>query len=147
MKKIAVALLVVAGLALITGCGSSNSTSGNINGNWTASLTDTGGTVLYGFTTSLTVNNGGTLVVGNFQFSNNSSCFVSGETESGSFVASGDFNGNVMGSLLFTITSGNPSGNTLTLKGTANGNTIMGTWMLTGGTGCTGTGNFTWTKT
>lgn len=42
MKTFVVAMLVVAGLAL-TGCGSSNNHSGNINGNWTAALTDTGG--------------------------------------------------------------------------------------------------------
>jgi hypothetical protein len=27
--------------------------------------------------------------------------------------------------------------------GTVNGNAITGTWTLTGGTGCTGSGNFT----
>jgi hypothetical protein len=44
------------------------------------------------------------------------------------------------------VTSGNPSGNTLTLNGTVNGNTITGTWQLVGGTGCTGNGNFTVAK-
>jgi hypothetical protein len=32
------------------------------------------------------------------------------------------------------------------LSGTANGNTISGTWSLTGGAGCTGSGNFIMTK-
>jgi hypothetical protein len=31
----------------------------------------------------------------------------------------------------------------LTLIGTVNGNTISGTWNLTGSTGCTGNGTFT----
>jgi hypothetical protein len=145
MKTFVVAMLLVASLAL-TGCGSSNNNSGNINGNWTAVLTDTGGHAVFGFSTSLVVNSDGTLVVSNFKFATNSSCFVSGETESGSFVLSGDFDGNVTGKFQFTVTSGNPSGNTLTLTGTANGNTISGTWMLVGGTDCSDNGNFTITK-
>ena len=147
MKKFAVAMLLVAGLAL-TGCGSSNnnSGSGNVNGNWTAALTDMGGNAVLDFTTSLVVNSGGALAVSNFKFVANSSCFVSGETESGSFVFSGNFNGNVIGKFQFMVASENPAGNTLTLTGTANGNTISGTWMLVGGTGCSDNGNFTITK-
>jgi len=139
MKTFVVAMLLVAGLAL-TGRGSSNNNSGNINGNWTAALTDTGGNAFFGFATSLVVNGDGTLIVSNFKFATNSSCFVSGETESGSFVVSGDLNGNVTGKFQFTVTSGNPSGNTLTLTGTVNGNAISGTWMLVGGTDCSDKG-------
>jgi hypothetical protein len=90
-------------------------------------------------------NNDGTFSVSNFSFSTNSSCFVSSETESGSFLLSGNFNRNVTGEFQFTVMSGSPSGNRLTLPGTANGK-ISGTWSLTGGTGCTGSGNFTMTK-
>jgi hypothetical protein len=68
---------------------------------------------------------------------------VSGETESGSFAFTGDFNGKVTGTFTFNVVSGSPSGNTLKLMGTVNGNAITGTWTLTGGTGCTGSGNFT----
>jgi hypothetical protein len=145
MKTFVVAMLLVAGLAL-TGRGSSNNNSGNINGNWTAALTDTGGNAFFGFATSLVVNGDGTLIVSNFKFATNSSCFVSGETESGSFVVSGDLNGKVTGKFQFTVTSGNPSGNTLTLTGTVNGNAISGTWMLVGGTDCSDKGTFTITK-
>jgi hypothetical protein len=145
MKTFVVAMLLVASLAL-TGCGSNNNTSGNINGNWTAALTDTGGDPVFGFATSLVVNGDGSLVVTHFQFASNSSCFVSGETETGSFILSGDFNGNVTGTFQFAVTSGNPSGNTLTLTGTANGNTISGTWMLVGGINCSDNGNFTITR-
>jgi outer membrane lipoprotein SlyB len=71
MKTFVVAMLLVAGLAL-TGCGSSNNNSGNINGNWNAALTDTGGNAVFGFATSLVVNGDGTLVVSNFKFATNS---------------------------------------------------------------------------
>ena len=146
MKKFAVAMLLVAGLAL-AGCGSGNH-SGNVNGNWAAVLTDTNNSQAFTFSTSLVAtNNGSTLTVSNFTFTTSSACFVSGETESASFVLSGNFNGNVTGSFQFNVISGNPAGNTLTLTGTANGNTIIGTWVLSGGTSsCTGNGNFTMTK-
>jgi hypothetical protein len=140
MKKLAMALLVTAVMTLV-GCGS-NPSHGNINGHWTAVLTDT----TFNFGTSIVVNNDGTLSVSNFSFSTNSPCFVSGETESGSFAFTGDFNGKVTGSFTFKVVSGSPSGNTLSLTGTANGDTITGTWSLTGGSGCTGSGNFTMTK-
>jgi hypothetical protein len=44
------------------------------------------------------------------------------------------------------VQSGSPSGNTLALAGTTSGNTISGTWTLTGSSGCTGNGTFTMTK-
>jgi hypothetical protein len=146
MKNAAVVMLFAAALTLV-GCGSNSSkNSGNINGNWTATLTDTGGAQVFRFATSLIVNNDGTLSISNFSFSTNSPCFVSGETESGGFALGGDFNGNVTGTFQLTVLSGAPGGNTLVLSGTANGKTITGTWTLTGGTGCTGSGNFTMTQ-
>jgi hypothetical protein len=145
MKKLGIAALLAMGLTLI-GCGGNSNTPGNINGNWNATLTDTGNATVLSFGTSLFVNNDNTLSVSNFSFSTNSSCFVSGETESGSFVLSGNFNGNVTGKFQFNVMSGSPSGNALTLSGTATGNTISGTWSLTGGASCTGSGNFTMTK-
>jgi hypothetical protein len=142
MKKLALALLVAVVLALV-GCGN-DSKHGNINGNWTAVLTDTD----FSFATSLVVNSDGTLSVSNFSFSTSGPCFVSGETESGSFAFTGDLNGNVMGHFDFKVVSGSPSGNTLTLTGTVDGNTIAGSWSLSGGnpTGCQGSGTFTMTK-
>jgi hypothetical protein len=141
MKKLAVAWLVALVLTLV-GCGSNDHHQGNINGTWTAVLTDTN----FNFATSLVVNSNGSLNVSQFSFSTSGPCFVSGETESGSFTLTGDFNGNVTGQFGFTVMSGSPSGNTLTLTGTANGNTITGMWSLTGGVGCTGSGTFTMTK-
>jgi hypothetical protein len=44
------------------------------------------------------------------------------------------------------VQSGSPGGNTLVLNGTVTGNAISGTWMLTGGSGCTGSGHFAMTR-
>ena len=143
--KLAVALLLAAGLVFV-GCGSNHSNSSNITGNWTAALTNSSdGSQAFTFTTSITENNDGTLSVTNLTIS--SSCFAApGETESGSFALGGNFNGNVTGQFQFKVMSPSPSNNVLTLTGTANGNTIKGTWTLTGGTDCQGSGNFTMTK-
>ena len=144
MKKFAVAILMALGLTLV-GC-SSNNKAGNINGTWNANLTDTNGTQVFAFATAFVETGNGTLNVTSLSFSTNSSCFVSGDTESGTFGLSGDFNGNVTGSFGMNVQSGTPSGNTLSLTGAVSGNTITGTWSLTGGTGCTGNGTFTMTK-
>jgi hypothetical protein len=146
MKQFAVAALLVLSLMLI-GCGSNNSMPSNINGTWNASLMSTGGgPAVLAFGMGLKVNGDGSLVISNFSFNTSSPCFVSGETESGSFTLSGNFNGQVNGTFGFNVLSGNPAGNTLTLSGTASGNTISGTWTLAGGTGCSGSGTFTMTK-
>jgi hypothetical protein len=146
MKNLAVILLLALGLITV-GCGSNRSTPGNINGTWNATLTDVNGVVTeFSFGTSLMVNGDGTLSVSNFTFNSSSPCFVSGETESGSFTLSGNFNGNVTGQLHYTVSSGSPAGNVLVLNGSANGNTISGTWTLIGGGGCSGSGNFTMTR-
>ena len=142
MKKFAVAMLLMGVLTLV-GCGSDN--PANINGNWTATLTDNGNSTMFAFSTFLVVNSDGTLNVTKFTFSNNPSCFGSGETESGSFALTGNFNGKVTGKFQLAVLSVTPSGNTLHLSGTANGNMITGTWSLTG-VGCSGSGTFTMTK-
>ena len=101
----------------------------------------------FAFTTALIATGAsGTLTVNSFQFSTNSPCFVSGETESGTFTLSGNFSGKVSGSFGMNVRSGSPAGNTLTLMGTVSGNTISGTWTLSGGSGCSGNGNFTMTR-
>jgi hypothetical protein len=146
MKSLALTLLLGLGLTL-SGCGSSNNKSGNINGSWTATLTDTSGAQMFAFSTSLlATGNSGTVTINSFHFSTDSVCFVSGETESGTFALTGDFNGNVSGQFGMSVLSGSPGGNTLTLTGAAKGNTISGTWILAGGSGCTGNGTFTMTR-
>jgi hypothetical protein len=144
MKKFVLGVLLLTSLLLV-GCSSDNKAA-NINGTWTATLMDTNNNEAFAFQTSIVEASNGTLTISNFSFSTNSSCFVSGETESGAFSLSGDFNGHVSGNFGFSVQSGSPSGNVLTLTGTANGNTITGTWSLTGGAGCAGNGNFTMTR-
>ena len=143
MKYFSVALLLIAGLTLV-GCGS-NSNPANINGNWNATLIDSSSATIFSFGTSLIVNGDGSLAISNFKFTSNSPCFATASSESGSFILSGNFNGKVTGSFGFTAQSASPAGSMLSLNGTANGNTITGTWTLTG-TGCSGNGTFTMTK-
>jgi hypothetical protein len=143
MKYFAVALLLFVGLTL-AGCGS-NSNSGNINGTWNATLIDSTNATIFSFGTSLMVNGDGSLAISNFKFTSNSPCLATASSESGSFTLSGNFNGSVKGSFGFNVQSATPAGATLALNGTANGNTITGTWTLTGA-GCSGTGSFTMTK-
>src|SRR5947209_7480433 len=143
MKYFAVAILLVAPLTF-SGCGS-KSNPANINGNWNATLVDSANSTLFTFGTSLIVNGDGSLSISHFQFTSNSPCFTSAGTESGSFTLAGDFSGNVKGSFGLNVQSANPTGATLALNGTANGNTISGTWSLTGA-GCNGTGTFVMTK-
>jgi hypothetical protein len=145
MKQFGIVFVLLIGLALV-GCGSNSSNASNVNGTWNATLVSGGNTTVFAFGTSLAENSDGSLSVTNFKFTTNSPCFVSGETETGSFTLSGNFNGNVNGSFGMNVLSGDPSGNTLALNGTANGNTISGTWTLTGSGGCTGNGSFTMTK-
>jgi hypothetical protein len=140
--KLAVASLLILGMALI-GCGTSSKSGGNINGTWTATLMDTNSTQAFAFNTSIAESTNGSLSISNFHFSTNSPCFVSGESESGSFSLAGDFNGNVAGKFGMNVQSGSPGGNTLTLSGAVSGNTITGTWSITGSSGCTGNGTFT----
>ena len=144
MKQFAAALLLAVGL-ILTGCGSNNSNPPNINGTWNATLIDSNNVTAFTFGTSLTENSDGSLSISNFTFTSNSPCFVSGETESGSFKLSGNTNGNVNGTFGFVVNSGTPAGNTIALTGTAAGNTISGTWTMAG-TGCSGFGTFTMTK-
>lgn len=98
-------------------------------------------------TTTFTESSSNAVTVTNLKFTTDTPCFVSGETGTAAFVLSGNFNGSVTGAFQFTITSGNPSGDTLTMQGTANNNVITGTWTLTGiHSGCTGNGKFTLSK-
>ena len=144
MRKFAVALAFIVGLTLI-GCGSSNH-SQNINGNWTATLTDANNNQALSFTTTIAQSSSSSLSVTNLHFSTNTPCFVSGETATGSFTLSGNFSGNVSGAFGMNVQSGSPGGNTLTMTGTVAGNSITGNWTLMGSSGCTGSGHFTMTR-
>ena len=50
-KSFGVIMLLLLGF-FTTGCGSSNSNSGNINGTWTANLTNPDGSPAFNFTTN-----------------------------------------------------------------------------------------------
>ncbi len=145
MKRLGVAVVLAVGMVL-AGCGSNSHATGNINGNWAATL-NSSGTSMFTFTTVLTVNAGGSLGTTNFVLtSNNSSCTFPSTTESGSFTISGNFNGMVNGTFQYTITSTGAEVNTLTLNGTVQNGQINGMWSVSGATaGCSGTGTFTMT--
>ncbi len=147
-KKIGMVAMLALGMTL-AGCGY-GSHNGTVSGNWTATLiTPPGGTPVFAFSTALTQSSGGALTFTNFTFTTAGTCFATGPfTETGSVSLSGNYNGNVTGSFASTISTMFPAGtnNMLTLMGTVAGNTITGTWTLTGGTGCAGNGNFTATR-
>lgn len=146
LKQIAMIVLLALGLTL-SGCGNGNGPgSGNINGTWVATLNDANGSPVYTFSTTFTQGSGSTLSLTNFTFTSTGPCFASYQTsEIGSFGLMGNFNGNITGTFEMTITTMFPgaTNNVLTLQGTVNGDTISGTWTLTGLTGCSGNGKFT----
>lgn len=142
-------LIALIGAAMFLGaCGSSSNNNDNVNGHWTANLTDMSGNPVFAFTTDLNQSSGSTVTGTNLSFTTATPCFGSDSTETGGFSFSGNFNGQASGAFTLTIQSGtvNSNGNnTLNLQGTlTNNNTLSGTWVLSGnGAGCTGSGNFT----
>lgn len=137
-------LLFVLGLAaLLAACSTDHS---SINGIWTAVLSDTNGSQAFNFTTALTAVSNNGLNVTNLNFNTQEPCFPGTSTATGAFVLSGTFNGISSGGFQMTVNSSSGS-NQLQLNGTANNNSIAGTWTLTGSTsGCTGSGTFTMNK-
>ena len=167
VKKIAILALLALELA-ISGCGSNippNTPTTSTGGNWEAELTGgTGAASQLNFVTAFTVTNTNgfgnqPLDITGFGFINAPVCFAS-ETESGSANLTTSSTDQITGSMSYTVTSGTPHGNTLTLTGTnvygtfsgtttTTGNltngVVTGTWKLTGGAGdssCQGSGQF-----
>lgn len=70
MKFAVVALFAL--VLTVLGCSTSGSKTSNINGNWTASLTDTHGTQVLAFNTTITESSNSSLSVSNFSLSTNS---------------------------------------------------------------------------
>ncbi len=143
MRKTNVIVLLLLAL-IMAGCGSNTAGPGNINGNWSATLTDTNGSTVYAFTTTFTEAGAGGLTVTNFTFTSTGPCFASDPTSQTGTVGLTDTNGNLTGTFGMNISTIFPgaTNNVLTLQGTVNGNTISGTWTLTGQTGCSGNGTF-----
>ncbi len=137
-------LLLVLGLAaLLAACSTDHS---SINGTWTAVLSDTNGSQAFNFTTALTAVSNNGLNLTNLNFNTQEPCFPGTSSATGAFVLSGTFNGISSGGFQMTVNSSSGS-NQLQLNGTANNNSIAGTWTLTGSTsGCTGSGTFTMNK-
>jgi len=149
----AVAILLVAALIMLNGCGtSSNPTQTAVGGTWSATLLGGDGAASgFSFTTQFTVSGaGGALTISSFQFLTKGACFpVNGDTVTGTMTLT--FNPTtyeVNGTLnAFTVQSG---GNSLVLNGTVTGTEpggptgttltggmIQGTWTLTGSPECT----------
>jgi hypothetical protein len=150
MKHFATAFIVSLTLVLLACGGSSNNTDA-LTGNWTAALLNPDGTRAFGFTTTLN-QNGQSVNVTKFSLISPSSCFAPGTAATALFTLIDNTHGVTSGTLLMTVQSGpsNPNGaNTLALQGTLVGNSISGSWTLTGtGTECTEaeaflSGNFT----
>ncbi|MGP0018774.1 MAG: hypothetical protein ACLPHP_09420 [Candidatus Sulfotelmatobacter sp.] len=141
MKK-ATAVVLLGMTLIFSSCGSGS--HGNINGIWTATLSNSTASI-FTFQTTLLVNADGSLGTTNFSLTlNNTPCSFPATTESGSFTFSGNFNGQVSGKFHYVITSTGVEASILTLDGTVSGGQITGTWTVTGGVGtCTGNGTFT----
>jgi hypothetical protein len=145
MTKITAVLALLLGMTLIfSSCGSNSHAGGNINGIWSATLSNATAST-FAFQTTLTVNADGSLGTTNFSLTlNNTNCTFPSTTESGSFTISGNFNGQVSGTFHYVITSTGSEPSVLTLNGTVSGGQITGTWSVTDGTEtCTGNGTFT----
>jgi hypothetical protein len=150
MKEVAILLLVA---LMLNGCGSNNSgtSTGQVasTGGWEAEMFNGVGVASgFSFVTNFTVNSDSSLNIRSFQFLTAGTCFVSGETETGTLIQTVSGTGVVTGPLTYTITSGNPAGNMLALSGSEDGNTITGNWTFTGTGDCPSTsGTFTMTLT
>ena len=158
MKKVAILALLALELA-VSGCGNSSSTSTTTTStanNWEAQLSGgTGSASELNFVTQFTVTDtisgsSQALNITGFGFINAGACFVSNESESGTASLTTGSTNQVTGSVTYIVTSGTPSGNTLTLttspnggvSATSSGNTttngtlssgiVWGGWTLTG---------------
>ncbi|MGP0019850.1 MAG: hypothetical protein ACLPHP_14860 [Candidatus Sulfotelmatobacter sp.] len=142
MRKTEVVVLVALGLIVLgltmVGCGSRNTGNSGINGNWTATLKNADGSIVYQFSATLTPGTGNTLNVSNLNVANSGQCLSSSEAASGSFIpTNAQFGMSMVG---FAILSPD-----LSLQGELSGSTISGTWTLSGGgiAACAGNGTFT----
>jgi hypothetical protein len=144
MRKIITMALLSMGL-ILSGCGSGSHATGNINGTWSATLSNSTLANEFIFMTHLTVNADGTLGSTSFNISlDNTPCDFTTTTESGSFTISGNFNGQVSGKFHYVVMSTGAEVNTLTLDGTVSGGQITGNWTVSGATvNCAGSGTFT----
>ena len=162
MKKFALPTLLALAIA-IAGCGNppTNLVSTSTAGNWEAQMVGgTGAASQLNFVTAFSVKDIGPLDITAFGFFNAGSCFtnnVDDNNENGSATIITSGTGTVTGTLTYNVISRSIAGNSLSLTGNLTGNSngtigttgtltngvVVGTWTLTGGTGCTGAGTFT----
>jgi hypothetical protein len=142
--------------AMLSGCGSSTpATLTAADGTWESALIGPGsGGAVFNFITSFSVDGTGGLSISYISFLTTGPCFpISGNTAGGTFAVTATGT-TPTADFAFTVQSG---GSTLALTGTATGATdtsgtttwssITGTWTLTGGDPCTGSGTFTMKRT
>ena len=173
MKKL-LAIVALVGMGFWLGsCGSrtlaEQPTTGVSSGNWEATLTGgLGEASKLDFVVNFTVpstTNGGTLDITSLSFFNvdSNACFISVSGASGSTILTTNNVNQVTGSMIISISSANPSGNTLTLSttagnglpggqvsgtssnGTLSNGAVTGNWTLTNpnnNSACTGSGTF-----
>ena len=144
MKKSVTITLLGLGM-IVSGCGSGSHAPGNINGMWSATLSNTTFINDFAFLTNLTENADGSLGTTGFTISLNSTpCTFTATTESGTFTITGSSNGKVSGKFHYIVMSTGVEVNTITLDGTVKDGQITGNWTVSGATAnCTGFGTFT----
>jgi len=144
MTKFITMALLSMGL-ILAGCGSGSHATGNIDGTWSATLSNSTLANDFIFMTHLTVNADDSLGTTSFSLTLDSTpCDFTTTTESGSFTISGNFNGQVSGKFHYVVMSTGTEVNTLTLDGMVSGGQITGNWTVSGATAnCTGSGKFT----
>jgi len=138
MAKLWRATLLAFTLAIIA-CGSSGMGTTNINGNWTATLTNANGSPAYQFSVTLAQGSDNSLTITDLAFRAPGACdFVTPPTAQGSFTATS------RAFAMSMVAGGDVGAPVLDLQGALSNSTISGTWSASGVIPpCSGSGNFT----
>jgi len=137
MAKMGLITLLALTLA-IAGCGSSGTGPANINGNWSATLTNADGSLAYRFSATFTQGSDDNLIITNLRFTTAGACVfsVAGETQ-GSFTATNRI-------FAMSLAELNVGGPMLALQGNLSHGVISGSWSAGGLVPpCSGNGRFT----
>lgn len=153
MRHVCLWLLGTLAMAMIA-CGGGASTSNNVAGNWSATLSDSKGATFMQFSALLTQGSSYQISVTNLTFSVASSCFGKGTAASSTFGVSQSMDGtpgapspNAFQLTMLSSQSNLNGVNQLVLQGNLSENTISGIWTGTGsGTGCADNGSFTMSR-
>lgn len=131
-------LITVLALTLaIAGCGSTGRGTTNINGNWTATLINTDGSLAYQFSATFTQGSDDNLTITNLTFTTPGACDFVAAPAQGSFTPANR-------AFAMSMAELNVGGDMLALQGTLSDSTISGTWSASGLVPpCSGNGSFT----